>query len=587
MADKITFEDKEKVRDSVLPTKNKGTADDFNEIKAVVNSHADDIDSKQDTLVSGTNIKTVNGATLLGSGDMTTPDTYLATDNQPIPDATNREVTLGAGSTLLVGGVKHFEDGKSSRLALDSYISDGNLLPSHITEMITNTKLIEPRFNNGGTFKDIVYKAWLKLSTVDRTNLEATYTGADSGIVNYDFDLNKLFLFNGTVSREILTKNGNGLIAVNDSNGIPVYFDSLASAYSSAVSGQVVYLLGNYTETSDVEIVLKNGVTIDLNGYTYTLNTTGNSDCFSAFNTVGVSSYAIVNGNVTKIGGGTGLILNANRTSDFFKLTNVTFDNKVGGCYDIDGTVNAVGSYFYGNTAGIACSLGSSSSYMIGGRNYNLGSGYNNCSGTIENSHWEAISSLGCYLFGTAINCTFKSVSNDGVLGSGATIYGGKAISTSGTGADLVNSSKAYNFIAESLSGTAINLLSGNGELHDCIGKSTTGRGIAVNSSGLVINNCESIGVISPLISTSCKVYNFTSTILSGTANGVTIGANTELIKAVIRVADPTAYGVSSVNVDSYVRNVDIKGTTLTINYGTGSNLWTAVTDSANNSAQL
>jgi len=48
MADKIVYLDKVKVRDSVLPKVNKGTADDFNEIKAVVNSHADEIDTKVD-----------------------------------------------------------------------------------------------------------------------------------------------------------------------------------------------------------------------------------------------------------------------------------------------------------------------------------------------------------------------------------------------------------------------------------------------------------------------------------------------------------------------------------------------------------
>lgn len=45
--------------------------------------------SKQDALVSGTNIKTVNGTSLLGSGDITTP-TY----------------TLPAATTSTLGGVK-------------------------------------------------------------------------------------------------------------------------------------------------------------------------------------------------------------------------------------------------------------------------------------------------------------------------------------------------------------------------------------------------------------------------------------------------------------------------------------------------
>ena len=314
MADKITFEDKEKVRDSVLPTKNKGTADDFNEIKAVVNSHADDIDGKQDTLVSGTNIKTVNGATLLGSGDITTTDTSLSTDNQAIPNATNREVSLGAGSTLKVGGVKHFEDGKSSRVALDSYISDVNLLPGHITDRVTNTKLIEPRFNNASTFKDIVYKAWLKLSTVDRTNLEATYTGDDSGIVNYDEDEEALFLYNGTVSKEILTKNGNGLIAVNDSSGVPTFYADLQTALETCKTGvNTVTLLGDITITTDILIRsggtgIGNGynyerLTIDFNGYKVVNSQSDSSSCFEI--KVSEKNTVLVNPNIQRINGTT------------------------------------------------------------------------------------------------------------------------------------------------------------------------------------------------------------------------------------------------------------------------------------------
>lgn len=233
MADKITFEDKEKVRDSVLPNKNKGTADDFNEIKAVVNSHADDIEGKQETLESGVNIKTLNGESLLGSEDITTPNTSLATENQPIPDATNREVTLGSGSTLKVGGVKHFEDGKSSRLALDSYISDGNLLPSHITERVTNTRVIEPRFNNGGTPKDVVYKSSLKLTTVERTNLEATYTVADASTTNYDTDLNDFFLWNGTESKSLTKNLGNSNLTLTGNREVDLNLKNLTFKSSS------------------------------------------------------------------------------------------------------------------------------------------------------------------------------------------------------------------------------------------------------------------------------------------------------------------------------------------------------------------
>lgn len=61
----ITYENKVALNvDPTIPDKNKCTAGDMNEIKSVVNG-------KQDELVSGTNIKTINDVSLLGSGNIT------------------------------------------------------------------------------------------------------------------------------------------------------------------------------------------------------------------------------------------------------------------------------------------------------------------------------------------------------------------------------------------------------------------------------------------------------------------------------------------------------------------------------------
>jgi hypothetical protein len=45
------------------------------DLGTVITSHQD-ISGKQDKLVSGTNIKTVNGISILGSGDISAPNTY-------------------------------------------------------------------------------------------------------------------------------------------------------------------------------------------------------------------------------------------------------------------------------------------------------------------------------------------------------------------------------------------------------------------------------------------------------------------------------------------------------------------------------
>ena len=49
MVDKITYEDKELLQnDESIPRKNKVTAKDLNEIKEVVNNHAENMNTKQD-----------------------------------------------------------------------------------------------------------------------------------------------------------------------------------------------------------------------------------------------------------------------------------------------------------------------------------------------------------------------------------------------------------------------------------------------------------------------------------------------------------------------------------------------------------
>lgn len=54
-------------------------------------SNTPDLSTKQDTLVSGTNIKTMNGASILGSGDVTTP----RPDNRTVYDSGSKSAASG------------------------------------------------------------------------------------------------------------------------------------------------------------------------------------------------------------------------------------------------------------------------------------------------------------------------------------------------------------------------------------------------------------------------------------------------------------------------------------------------------------
>lgn len=95
----ITYENKVALNvDPTIPDKNKCTAGDMNEIKSVVNG-------KQDELVSGTSIKTINDISILGSGNITISETtptitYSQTANTDVGNATTRRLDL---DTLNVG----------------------------------------------------------------------------------------------------------------------------------------------------------------------------------------------------------------------------------------------------------------------------------------------------------------------------------------------------------------------------------------------------------------------------------------------------------------------------------------------------
>lgn len=114
---KINFDNKVDSTISPLPLINKVVAADMNEIKTVVNGLDDlitDLDNnKQDTLVSGTNIKTINGQSVLGSGDLVVSgtDTNILNTNGLVLggnythdfDGNTLTFTTGFGSLVIDG----------------------------------------------------------------------------------------------------------------------------------------------------------------------------------------------------------------------------------------------------------------------------------------------------------------------------------------------------------------------------------------------------------------------------------------------------------------------------------------------------
>ena len=63
------------------------------------------LDAKQDSLVSGTNIKTINGESILGSGDITISSNVMAVDTGDIINDVTVEYTTKTYVDGLVGDI--------------------------------------------------------------------------------------------------------------------------------------------------------------------------------------------------------------------------------------------------------------------------------------------------------------------------------------------------------------------------------------------------------------------------------------------------------------------------------------------------
>jgi len=407
----------------------------------------------------------------------------------------------------------------------------------------------------------------------------------------YDTDLDSLQRYNGSLWIDIA--KGYGLVSVSQSLGQPVFYNDLATAYSAASSGDVVKLHTDITENGDVEITLTAGVVLDLNGFTYTLNTTGNSDVFTTAANSG--TFTIKDGTVLKIGGGTGYVLNITGTLPVLKFSNTTFNSSTGRCLFTKGQLTAFGSKFYGTSSGDGNFInGSSGSYCFGGEFYNLGTGGNQCyNAQMKYSRWEAISGTGCAVTGVATYCDFYSDSGSGLNAlSGASIVHCYAESNTGRGTTSSTATTTISHLV-SISNTNTGIyakgikslrhstgISGGSnygiqaalETSFCYAESQSGSGMSTGTDDITVDTC-------------------TVKVKSGAGHGIqNNGFRNRIYNCTIEVASTSAYGIVQGAADGYYVGNKIKGTVAGTKgryVTTGVNLWTDTADAQGNSANL
>jgi hypothetical protein len=113
--------------------------------------------------------------------------------------------------------------------------------------------------------------------------------------------------------------NKYGPFGIADATGRYTYYPDLYSAVAAASPGQVVEAFANFVETSN-EVTLSDQVDINLNGYTYTLDSAGSENALTNAGSVG-GSCRIYNGVIARVNAATGGDGHAT-----VKITNTTFN---------------------------------------------------------------------------------------------------------------------------------------------------------------------------------------------------------------------------------------------------------------------
>jgi hypothetical protein len=101
--------------------------------------------------------------------------TSLGADDQTIPAATNREVTIPTDSSLLIGGIKMFGDGLKSNLLTNTFITDAKLIANHLTTKLISGKIIQARYNDNGTPKNVVFEGVTDGYVITKVNGDRAY----------------------------------------------------------------------------------------------------------------------------------------------------------------------------------------------------------------------------------------------------------------------------------------------------------------------------------------------------------------------------------------------------------------------------
>jgi len=233
---KINFENKEDVKLSSLPRKNKVIATDINEIKQSVNDLYDEVEDiettlnavvediedaqtelerleneKQNTLVSGTNIKTLNGDSLLGSGDVSLPPPVWGAITGTLSAQTDLQTALDNAGQNIYNGTDVTPLTKRSKIRFTDFLGavDDAINSETVVSLDTNiTKDVNTSRFGLNLSDEVDLKIPHERLTVGDSNGNATnLTGTEGNLIGFKED-NKITEFEGVEAFNILKETG-------------------------------------------------------------------------------------------------------------------------------------------------------------------------------------------------------------------------------------------------------------------------------------------------------------------------------------------------------------------------------------------
>jgi len=355
----------------------------------------------------------------------------------------------------------------------------------------------------------------------------------------------------------------SGIFGIANTSGVYTYYATFTLAMAAAVSGQTIEMFADVTETGAVTVTLKNGVNINGNGHTYTLNTATTTNAFID----GGVAVVINISNITLVrkGAGAGAILglsvSGNRIVGFSTFLKVESNSSFG-------ITNYGGAVFSGYINGFTVTATGTSStgiYLIranidGCNSVATGDGIKVTIGTLTNSYGESTGAgvgIEISTSGYASNCNGKSNTGYGIT-AGIPVYNSTGYSAGNYG---INAPNAQLYNCNGISAANYGIFTYSEKINGCNALSTGSLALHLQNNNA--NNCTAYSTVNSamtLISVT-TVNNCTFTTLSGATTLITNATAGASIKNCVVINDwnnAAGHGVQA-NANLTIMNSSIK----------------------------